>query len=168
MISFFKGRIKRINYFASVLTLAVFMGLMNFGVSMIAKSAIDKVYNSSSTINADSLLKGDLKNSINKEQLNVTLLKVGKVTKTESVVILILSLLITFLSFSLSFRRLHDFNKPGLLALICFLPIISRYLIIVNLIFILVLLFKKGDLSKNKFGDVDKEKDIFKIIFPRK
>lgn len=120
---FFKGRIRRINYFSSVLALMVFMYLINFGIITLAKSS--------------------------------------------SILILILSLLVTFLSFSLAFRRLHDFGRSGSLAAICFLPLISSYLIIINVIFVLILFFKKGDLSKNKFGGVDKEKDILKVLFPR-
>lgn len=58
-----------------------------------------------------------------------------------------LALIITYfvLNVSISIRRFHDFNKSGFYTLLFLIPII-------NIIFALILLFKKGDSVDNQYG----------------
>jgi len=83
----------------------------------------------------------------------------------------VLGLVLLFFQISLAVRRLHDINLSGYFALIFLVPQISNYfgvnLIVVNIISVLILLLIKGNPVANTFGEVNSEKDLFKIIFPR-
>ncbi len=151
---FFTGRIKRINYFSSVLTLVVFVGIISFAIGMVSKLLTDRIYVS----------RADL---ISEEQLKITYSQIDTINQTASTITLIISIFVLFLTFSLAYRRLHDFNAPGILLLVLFLQFINEYFVLVNVVLILILLFKKGDLEANKYGSLDKEKDLFRIIFPK-
>ncbi|MHB0865461.1 MAG: DUF805 domain-containing protein [Minisyncoccota bacterium] len=65
-----------------------------------------------------------------------------------------------FLLLSFIVRRLHDFGKSGLIALLYFVPI-------VNLLLLYVLLVKKGDESDNKFGISTKMQIFWPTFFGR-
>lgn len=63
----------------------------------------------------------------------------------------LIALLCVIAQFSVVSKRLHDFNKTGLYGFLLILPII-------NLIFLMVLFFIKGDVGTNKFDLVSEIK----------
>ncbi|MDD4938108.1 MAG: DUF805 domain-containing protein [Candidatus Shapirobacteria bacterium] len=128
MKRFFEGRLKRLNFFAAMLTVSLFFVIITFLVGIIDKGFLVSV---------------------------------------------ILSIILYFFQTSIAARRLHDIGWNGYLSLIFLIPFISQQLVgvnllIVNVVFILLLIFVKGNPTVNKYGEMDTEKDIFKVIFPRK
>lgn len=79
--------------------------------------------------------------SLEGENLTVFLVLTG--------VLLILPALIQLSSMA---KRLHDFNKSGFYILTGFIPVLQ---IITIPLLILVLIFKKGDLVENKYGQIN-------------
>lgn len=63
-----------------------------------------------------------------------------------SFVMFAVSLALAVVGLGVSVRRYHDFNWSGWFVLLGFVPIL-------NFIMLLVLLFKKGDLASNRFGE---------------
>lgn len=95
---------------------------------------------------------------------NVVLISVSR---TLIVVMAIASL---FFQVSLTVRRLHDINMSGYLAIVCFLPTILRFFKVdptmLNGIIVIILLLIKGTNGVNKYGNVDQNKNVLKVIFP--
>ena len=58
---------------------------------------------------------------------------------------LIFAFILGYNHFVITIKRLHDLNKPGLLSFIYVIPLI-------NIVFMLYLIFKKGDEEENNFG----------------
>lgn len=77
--------------------------------------------------------------------------------------VLIAFLLITFFISQLSIivRRFHDINQSGFLILLFLIPM-------VNIVISLILLFKKGDPSENKFGPAIYNSFIYDTFFKRR
>lgn len=126
MKRFFEGRLKRLNFFAAMLTVSIFFVIITFLIGTITKSPI---------------------------------------------VALILSLILYFFQTSIAARRFHDLGLNGYLSLLFLIPLISQQLgfnlLIINVVLVLGLTFVKGNPMANKYGDINMEKDIFKMIFPR-
>ncbi len=65
--------------------------------------------------------------------------------KISGLFILLLIILFFISQISLVIRRFHDINQSGYYTFLFLIPI-------VNIVFSLILLFKKGDLSDNQYG----------------
>jgi len=63
----------------------------------------------------------------------------------------LIALLCVIAQFSVTSKRLHDFNKTGLYGFLVIVPI-------VNLIFLIALLFIKGDVGPNNYDAVNEVK----------
>lgn len=74
------------------------------------------------------------------------------------IIYVLLILAYQFYGISLCVRRLHDLNKSGWYALLFFIPFINIY-------WAIILLFKKGEESENKYGVLDKDAALIKTVF---
>ena len=168
----FKGRVSRKNFLGGILLIGLFFGIVNIGLSFVNQKVTENAYKSSSIINdymvqkADKMLsiEPEKEVNINKEELNKELNNIASIGRVFAIVQTIILIIVILLSTSLSFRRFHDFNVPGFWSFISCVTLINRYLIIVNFLLILFLLFKKGDIVANKYGEVDTGKDLIKLF----